>query len=112
MDEEVFSIWIIKKSELKRVKRNGYTLCSRFMYGGNDLYLVSSDKQYDVCIKEENKYISIWHNSLKNGIGEAITQLEVKSIFREGYSKNNITKDKVKLFIENPNEYSKTRNQK
>lgn len=107
-----FSILIIKKPDMKRIKRNGYTLCSRFMYGGNDLYLVSSDKQYDICIKDEENYISVWHNPLKHKNGEVMTQLEVKSLFRDGYTKNKITKNDIKVFIENPKEYQNLRGHK
>lgn len=62
MNNEEVEIFVIN-SEFKRVKRKGYVLLNRFMYGGNDFYLFQNDKQYDVCVLTDGKYISVWHNS-------------------------------------------------
>ena len=103
--EKTFTdILYFDKKENKRVKRKDCEIISNFLLSKNDFFAVKSGNLYFICVSHDGELISLWHISHIDN-GTKISPFEATSIFRKKYLSENVTQERLELFISNPLEY-------
>lgn len=93
-----------KKS--KRVSIKECDIINNFLFNKIEFYLVYKAGYFFVCTPQNKELIMLW---FKKGVEnkEKITPGEVTSEFRKKYLKNEISQERLGLFLDNPLEYEK-----
>lgn len=95
-----------KREEGKRIKLKDCDIHRNFLFSKNDFFVVKKANMFFVCASVKGDLVSLWHHKDKVE-GEIFNVNDIMSLFRKEYSKNNITQEKLELFLDNPTEYEK-----
>ena len=102
--KELTDILYFDRQANKRLKRRECEIISNFLLCKNDFFIVEKGGYYFICLSHSGELISLWyHKVIENG--EKMPPSEAVSIFRKKYIGENITQERLGLFVDNPLEY-------
>ena len=106
MTKTLTDILLFDKSKGERVKHKDCEILTRFLLKKNDLYLVRKNGLIFACIQKDGDLISLWHcKEFENG--EIKKTMDALMLFRKKFLDNDITQERLELFINSPLDYEK-----